>query len=300
MKKVVVVGSSNTDMVVSAAKIPLPGETIMGSDLAIIPGGKGANQAVAAARAGAQVLFVTKTGEDDFGRQAIQGYRNEQIDTSYIFTTSESPSGIALIIVDEHSGENSIVVAPGANNRLTPGEIMSVTDQIRDAAIVLVQLEIPLQTVEKCLQLARQSGIRTILNPAPAQVLSHSLLKLVDIITPNETETMLLTGIEPNNRENTERAARILLERVNDTVIITLGAEGVFYLSKNGAKAFLPATRVQAIDTTAAGDVFNGYLASHLASGDNMETAIRQAMKAATSSVCKKGAQTSIPFAHEL
>lgn len=300
MNRVIVIGSSNTDMVVGAHKIPLPGETIMGSDLEIIPGGKGANQAVAAARAGAEVVFVTKTGTDDFGRQAIEGYNRENIDTSHIFTSPESPSGIALIIVDQNSGQNSIVVAPGANSQLAPDEIISIEKEIERADALLIQLEIPVNTVEKSLQLANKLGIKTILDPAPAQQLSDSLLNLVDIITPNESETLILTGVNPDSKENIEKAARILLEKINDTVIITLGAMGVYYHSKNGMRSYIAASQVQAIDTTAAGDVFNGYLTAQLAGGQDLETAIQWAIAAASRSVCRKGAQTSIPFLHEL
>jgi ribokinase len=299
MKKVIVIGSSNTDMVVTAAKIPLPGETILGNDFSIIAGGKGANQAVAAARAGSDVTFITKTGADDFGHQAIEGYKKDRIDTGYIFVDQQKPSGIALIIVDETSGQNSIVVAPGANGSLSTQDMESIRQEIGKADIVLIQLEIPLGTVKYALDIAHEYGVKTVLNPAPAQKLSDDILKKVDIITPNESETFVLTGIDPNNEENTKKAAAHLLQKVNECVIITLGSQGVYYLSKNGANAFLPTKKVNAVDTTAAGDVFNGYLVAGLASGNDMEPSIQLGMRAATASVCKKGAQTSIPFLNE-
>ena len=300
MKKVIVIGSSNTDMVVTAGKIPLPGETIMGNDFSIIAGGKGANQAVAAARAGSDVTFITKTGDDDFGRQSIAGYKKDNIDTEHIFMDPERPSGIAVIIVDETSGQNSIVVAPGANGSLSMQDIENITREIARGDILLIQLEIPLATVKHALQIAQKNGVHTILNPAPAQKLSDDLLKMVDIITPNESETFILTGIDPDNEENIKKAATQLLKRVNECVIITLGSQGVYYLSKSGIDAFLPANKVNAVDTTAAGDVFNGYLAAGLAAGTPIGQAIQFAIRAATASVCRKGAQTSIPYYNEL
>jgi ribokinase len=300
MGKVIVIGSSNTDMVVTAGKIPLPGETIMGNDFSIIPGGKGANQAVAAARAESDVTFITKTGNDDFGRQAIDGYKKDHIHTDHIFVDQVKPSGIAVIIVDDTTGQNSIVVAPGANGSLSIQDIESISHEIASADIALIQLEIPLQTVSRSLQIAHENRVKTILNPAPAQALSEEILKTVDIITPNESETFMLTGIDPVDEESITRAAVQLLNKVNECVIITLGSEGVYYLSKNRTGVFLPTSKVNAVDTTAAGDVFNGYLAAGLASGNPIESTIKMAMIAATASVCKKGAQTSIPYLNEL
>ena len=189
MGEIVVIGSSNTDMVVTTPKILVPGETILGNDFSIIAGGKGANQAVAAARAGGNVTFVAKVGNDDFGRNAITGYKADNIDTSYICIDSANPSGIAIIIVEEGSGQNSIVVAGGSNKSLSIDDIKSAEKLISEADVVLIQLEIPLEVVEFSLKLARKYGVKTILNPAPAQPLSDELLSMVDIITPNESET---------------------------------------------------------------------------------------------------------------
>lgn len=300
MRKVVVIGSSNTDMVVTSTRIPAPGETVIGGDFLVIPGGKGANQAVAAARAGGQVIFITKTGNDDFGRQAIEGYKKDGLITDHIFIDPQFPSGVAVIIVDEKSGENSIVVAPGANHQLGTQDIERIKNEITNSDVLLVQLEIPLPTVKKSLELANQAGVLTILDPAPAQDLSDDILRLVDIITPNETETKILTGIDPNDQANIKKAAGLLLSKINQTVIITLGERGVYHLSKDGNDGFMDTEKIKAIDTTAAGDVFNGYLASSLASGLSLTPAIEMAVKAATQSVTIKGAQTSIPLIKNL
>ena len=300
MGKVLVIGSSNTDMVVTTSKMPLPGETVMGHEFAVIAGGKGANQAVAAARAGGEVTLITKIGNDDFGKQAMEGYKKDHIDTDKIFRDPYTPSGIAVIIVDDLSGQNSIVVAPGANASLSTQDIESVKPVISNADIALLQLEIPLETVRRSLKIAREANIRTILNPAPAQPLPDDLLNNVDIITPNETETFILTGIDPDNQENIRKAAVHLLEKVRECVIITLGSEGVYYCHKNGEQMFVPTSKVQAIDTTAAGDVFNGYLAAALSSGKSLIEAIKMSNRAATFSVRHKGAQTSIPYLKDL
>lgn len=300
MGKIVVIGSSNTDMVVTTPKIPVPGETILGNDFSIIGGGKGANQAVAAARAGGNVTFVAKVGNDDFGRNAVTGYKSDNIDTSYICIDSVKPSGIAIIIVEEGSGQNSIVVAGGSNKSLSIDDIKSAEKLISEADVILIQLEIPLDVVEFSLKLAKKYGIKTILNPAPAQPLSDELLGLVDIITPNESESQILTGINPLSDEDVKKAAAKLLEKVNESVVVTLGSQGVYFVSKNGENGFVPTTKVDAVDTTAAGDVFNGYFAAALSEGKSCMEAIPVSIKAATFSVTRKGAQPSIPKIEEL
>ncbi len=297
MGKVVVIGSSNTDMVFNCKKMPLPGETITGNAFDIIPGGKGANQAVAAARAGAAVTFIARVGNDDFGRRAVDGYRKDGINTSYISTDPDQPSGTAMIMVDE-SGQNSIVVVPGANGNLMPEDITKAEEAIREADVVLIQLEIPIPTVQHALSLARRYGTMTILNPAPAIPLAASLLNLVDLITPNETETHLLTGIEPDSEE-TLQAAADKLRRNTQKAIITLGDKGAF-LSTSDSSLTIPVQPVKAVDTTAAGDVFNGFLAAGLSAGKSLGEAIALANQAASRSVTKKGAQPSIPHLNEL
>lgn len=295
MGKIIVIGSSNTDMVVTSSKMPLPGETVLGSEFDIIQGGKGANQAVAVARAGGNVTFIAKVGNDSFGTNAINGYKADNIDTNYVLIDDNKPTGVAVIIVDENSGQNSIVVAPGANGNLSVEDIEKVESEIKSADILLVQLEIPLKTVMFALKLAKENGIKTILNPAPAKLLSDDILKKIDIITPNETETEILTGIEITDDASMKKAAAILLESINDTVIITLGSKGAYYLNKSGEEGIVPAQKVNAVDTTAAGDVFNGYLAASLATKKPLHDSILLANKAAAISVLGKGAQPSIP-----
>lgn len=295
MGKIIVIGSSNTDMVVTSSKMPLPGETVLGSEFDIIQGGKGANQAVAVARAGGNVTFIAKVGNDSFGTNAINGYKADNIDTNYVLIDDNKPTGVAVIIVDENSGQNSIVVAPGANGNLSVEDIEKVESEIKSADILLIQLEIPLKTVMFALKLAKENGIKTILNPAPAKLLSDDILKKIDIITPNETETEILTGIEITDDASMKKAAAILLESINDTVIITLGSKGAYYLNKTGEEGIVPAQKVNAVDTTAAGDVFNGYLAASLATKKPLHDSILLANKAAAISVLGKGAQPSIP-----
>jgi len=297
MGKVVVVGSSNTDMVFSCSNMPRPGETITGQSFDIIPGGKGANQAVAAVRAGASVTFIARTGNDQFGLNAVKGYEKDNIDTSYISTDAERPSGTAMIMVDA-SGQNSIIVVPGANGNLSPTDIKKAEESIRDADVVLIQLEIPLSTVGFALKMARKYNTLTILNPAPAIKLPEEILAYVDLITPNETETLLLTDILPEN-ESLLKAAASDLHRNIAMVVITLGEKGA-YLSTREMSLIIPSERVKAVDTTAAGDVFNGYLAAALADGRSLTEAVQSANKAASRSVLKKGAQPSIPYKHEL
>ena len=300
MGKIVVVGSSNTDLVVDSKKIPSPGETVLGGDFNMISGGKGANQAVAASRAGSDVTFICKVGNDYFGKRAIEEYKKENINLNHIFIDKVRPSGVAVIIIDEISGENSIVVAPGSNNHLSVKDIMLVEEKIILADIILIQLEIPISTVEYVLRLAKKNNVKTILNPAPAQMLSDELLSMVDIITPNESETENLIGIYPDNEEKLEAAGKELLKKVRNAILITLGEKGVYLNSKNKSSQLIPAKNVKAIDTTAAGDVFNGYLASSLSDNKKLEEAIKIANKAAAISVTKRGAQPSIPIINEL
>lgn len=299
MSKVIVVGSSNTDLVFETPKFPADGETVIGGDFEVISGGKGANQAVSAARAGANVLFLTKVGDDEFGSNAIAIYNSEGIDTSFIEKQKGVASGTAMIMVNQNSGENAIIVAPGANNHLNEQNIDEITDQITATTTVLCQLEIPLTTVAYLLKQAKSKNALTILNPAPYQEISLELLKDVDIITPNETETYGLTGIKLVDQESIERAAFSLLQMVNKAVIITLGDKGVYFISHQQKGQFMPTSKVNAVDTTAAGDVFNGYFAAALQDNE-LETAIKLGMKSATLSVTRKGAQPSIPFRNEI
>ena len=295
MAKVIIVGSSNTDLVFTTPKMPQPGETIMGTSFAELPGGKGGNQAVAVARAGAAGIFVARVGKDAFGPQALQNYRADGLDTSYLKIDPEAPTGTAMILVDDQTGQNSIVVVPGANGNLSPEDIEAAAPAFRSAKVLLVQLETPLPSVQRSLELAKAHGLTTILNPAPARKLPEALLRLVDIITPNESETEVLTGIHPSTGAELQDAARMLHAYI-PTVVVTLGERGAF-LSANGTTRIIPTERVRAVDTTAAGDVFNGYLAAGIAGGHSLVDSIQRANRAAAVSVTRRGAQPSIPVA---
>ena len=223
--KIVVIGSCNTDMVVKANRLPVPGETILGGTFYMNPGGKGANQAIAAARLGAEVTFISKIGYDLFGLQALEIYRSEKINTEYIFTDQKSPSGVALISVDSF-GENSIIVAPGASRSLSIEDINKAEEKIKEADIILMQLEIPIDTVEYAATIACKYGKKVILNPAPASSLSNSFLKNVHTILPNRIEAEMLSGIKVMNIESAHRAAQAIGEKGIENVVITLGKDG--------------------------------------------------------------------------
>jgi ribokinase len=298
MNRIIVVGSSNTDMVIKSKKLPLPGETILGGTFLMNPGGKGANQAVAAVRLNGNVTFVTKTGNDMFGEEAWNLFDKEHIDTRYIIRDSSNPSGVALINVDEN-GENSIVVAPGSNGTLQAFDINEDVFKTDKSDLFLMQLEIPVGTVEYVAEKAVSKGNRVILNPAPARHLSKNLLKCLFLITPNETEAELLTGIKVTDFESAEKAARELRITGVKNVIITLGGAGAYILTDKISK-IIPVVPVKAVDTTAAGDVFNGALAVSISEGRDLEDAVRFANKAASISVTRMGAQASAPYRKEI
>lgn len=298
LSRITVIGSSNTDMVIKTTKLPVPGETILGGNFFMNPGGKGANQAVAASRLGGKVSFIAKTGDDIFGKQAKQLFENEGVNTDYMFTDSENPSGVALITVDS-AAENCIVVAPGANSNLGKADIDQAREEILRSDIILMQLEIPLETVSYAANIAHGAGKKVILNPAPARGLPDDLLQKLYIITPNETEAELLTGIKVSDMTTAEKAAKILHDKGVKIVIITLGSKGAFYFSGDGFK-IVPAPKVEAIDTTAAGDVFNGALAVAISEGLELEKAVELANKAASISVTRLGAQSSAPYWKEI
>ncbi len=298
MSRIVVVGSSNTDMVIKVAHLPAPGETVLGGQFLMNPGGKGANQAVAAARLGGDVVFVAKVGDDIFGQEAVQGFKNEGINTDHIAVDPDNPSGVATITVDAQ-GENCIAVASGANSALSPADIDRAAPQIVAASVLLMQLETPLPTIEHAALLGKKAGKTVILNPAPAQPLSDDLLAQLDVITPNETEAELLTGIKVQTENDAERAGRALRDKGVGAVIITLGSRGAFVLSESFL-GLIPAPKVEPVDTTAAGDTFNGALAVGLAGGRTLEDAVILANKAAAISVTRLGAQASAPKLEEL
>jgi len=296
--KIVVVGSSNTDMIVKLPHLPKPGETVSGGAFSTAAGGKGANQAVAAARAGADVSLVARVGEDSFGEQATAGFVDDGIDVRHVTRHPAAPSGVALIFVDD-AGENCIAVAPGANAGLTPQDVDAAAELITEADVVVMQLETPIESVERAAALAREHGVRVILNPAPARELSDEILGNVSILTPNESEAELLTGIRVEDDAGAEQAARALVARGVDTVILTLGSRGAFVFEA-GSGELVPSFKVQAVDTTAAGDVFNGSLAVGLAEGKPLAEAVRFANAAAALSVTRLGAQPSAPTRSEI
>jgi ribokinase len=298
MGRIVVIGSSNTDMVVKSKKIPAPGETILGGTFLMNPGGKGANQAVAAARLGGNVTFVTKTGNDLFGDQAKDLFDKEGINTRFIIKDLKNPSGIALISVDEN-GENCIVVAPGSNATLSAYDINDEAYGNDPSDVFLMQLEIPVSTVEFVAQKVAEKGNRVILNPAPARQLSDDLLRSLYVITPNEVEAELLTGIRVTDTASAERSAEKLHSKGAVNVIITMGAAGAFLLSGRTSK-MIPVVPAKAIDSTAAGDVFNGALAVAISEGKDLEEAVDFANHAASISVTRMGAQASAPYRDEI
>jgi ribokinase len=295
---IVVIGSSNTDMVVQAERLPTPGETIIGGKFFMNAGGKGANQAVAAARLGGIVSFIAKIGNDVFGKEAMGLFEKEGIDCSGVTIDSENPSGVALITVNLE-GENCIVVASGANAALSPNDLEANKKLIREADIILMQLEIPIETIAWTLETGVSEKAKIILNPAPAQILPDRILKRINIITPNETEAGILSGITVTDQASAEKAARVLLNKGVDSVIITMGAQGAFLMDADQSE-LISAPTVRAVDTTAAGDIFNGALAVGLSDWLSILEAVKFAIRAASISVTRMGAQSSAPYLREI
>lgn len=298
MSKIVVIGSSNTDMVVKTNKFPVPGETILGGEFFMFSGGKGANQAVAAARMGSEVTLICKTGDDIFGQRSIEEFKKEGIVTNYIQKDADKASGTALILVDAN-GENEIVVASGANEKLSEINIEVAHAAIMEADVLLLQLEIPIASVLYAAKKAFDLGKKVILNPAPAQKLPEELFGYLYLITPNETEAEILTGIKVTDRNSAAAAAEKLVLMGVQNAIITMGSEGAYF--KNRAiEMLVKAPKVNAIDTTAAGDTFNGVLAVGITSGRDWEESISFACQAAAISVTRMGAQASMPYLKEV
>ena len=298
MNKLVVLGSVNADHVLQVASFPRPGETLHGHSYCVIPGGKGANQAVAAARLGADIAFIASVGDDSFGHTMLETFANEGINTEAVMVEENMPTGIAMIQVAA-TGENSICISAEANGCLTPARIEPHHKLIADADTLLMQLETPIETIEAAAQVAKSAGTRVVLNPAPAQPLSDDLLQLVDMITPNETEAELLTGIKVTDMASAQLAADALHAKGIELVMITLGSQGV-WVSQNGNGQQVEGFRVEATDTTGAGDTFNGALLTGLQEGRKLDEAIRFAHAAAAISVTRMGAQTSIPHRSEV
>ncbi|MBP6383447.1 MAG: ribokinase [Aeromonas sp.] len=293
MNRLVVLGSVNADHVLRVPHFPRPGETLTGHSYQVVPGGKGANQAVAAARLGAPVSFIARIGDDAIGQQMRQGFEQDGIDVSAVELDETLPTGIAIIYVSDE-GENSIGISAEANGALSPAMVKRHEAMIADAHTLLLQLEVPLESVFEAAKLARSHGTRVVLNPAPAQPLSSELLALVDLITPNQTEAELLTGVKVSDEASAALAADCFHQMGISDVMITLGSQGV-YCSNARQQQLIPGFRVEAVDTTAAGDTFNGALLAAELAGADFNAAVRFAHGAAALSVTKFGAQSSIP-----
>lgn len=298
MSRIFVIGSSNTDMVVKTAQLPKPGQTVLGGDFFMNPGGKGANQAVAAARLGGKVSLVANLGTDIFGDEALAHFRQEHIDCTYISRDSQRPSGVALISVDDQA-ENHIVVAPGANGGLSVDLADKALAEVHAGDVVLLQLEIPIQTVEHVIKVASEKGAKVVLNPAPVAILSPELLSGLYLLTPNETEASMLTGVEVTDEASAFQAAKKLMAQGVEHVMVTLGSKGALVVTKE-SKELIAAPAVKAVDTTAAGDCFNGAVAVWLANGLGLSAAAEMACRAASISVTRLGAQASLPFLQEV
>ena len=295
---ITVIGSSNTDMIIKVPRIPKPGEIVLGGKFSTAPGGKGANQAVAAARSGGNVTFVARVGDDVFGEQALKGFKKDGINTDFIVKDKDAPSGIAQIFVAE-DGESGIAVASGANLNLSVYDIIAAKEAILSSDILLMHLGIPMKTVEYAAKLAFDKGIRVILNPAPGQPLPIEILKTISILTPNEAEAAMLTGIKIEDEGAAEDAGKILMSKGVNKVIITIGKKGALILDSSGSE-LIGGFKVHAVDTTAAGDIFNGALAVALAEKKNIWEAVKFSNAAAALSVTKLGAQPAAPKRKEI
>jgi ribokinase len=299
-KPITIMGIFVADVAFRTPTLPVWGQTILGLDFKLGPGGKGSNQTVAAARLGGNVAFVCKIGDDAFGNMAKKMYATENVDTRFLVSSSEHSTGAAAIIVDDASGNNAIIVTPGAANALTTAEIDAAREQIRKSAVFMTQLELPLPTVQYGLKLARELGVPTILNPAPACALSDSLLRLCNFLTPNETEAEELTGQRINSINDAEKAADILLGRGVETVILTLGPRGALIKNKDVLQHIPAVEAGPVVDTTGAGDAFNGGFAIALSEGQSIVEAVRFGCAVAGISVTRHGTAPSMPTRTEL
>lgn len=293
MNKIAVIGSSNVDMIIKSSHLPRPGETVGGGVFAKVNGGKGANQAVAAARAGGNVAFISCLGNDDFAPAMLNNFKTDNIDTKYIFVEKDVATGIALILVDD-KGENCISVAPGANHRLSAEHIKKAETAINESEIILLQLEIPVESVLFAIELAHKHKKKVLLNPAPARQIDDKHLAMIHSLVLNETEAEFLTGLPVETDSQIREASKALLEKGPQNIVITLGAKGA-YVKNSERDEFLPAFKVEAVDTTAAGDVYCGNLAVALVEGRSIFEAVRFASAASAISVTRLGAQPSAP-----
>ena len=295
--RIVVVGSANTDFVLRVPELPSKGETVLGDQFRVVRGGKGANQAVAAARLGADVTFVARLGTDSFGDEALAAYRQEGIRTDFIIQDPDIHSGIALIMVNPN-GENVIAVGPGANSHLSVENVQAATEAIQKADCLLLQLEVPLGVVQAAVEIARHNNVKVILNPAPARKLPQEILEAVDYLTPNETEAEMLAGMNPSEMgpDSLPQLASILGV---SNLVVTLGSKGACIL-ENGQTTLVPPFPITPVDTTASGDAFNGALAVALAQGEEIAKAVRFANAAGAITATRFGAQPSLPTREEL
>lgn len=296
-KKILVIGSSNTDMTVLTETLPAPGETLLGGEFKMGSGGKGANQAVAAKRLGGDVLFICKVGRDIFGENAIASYKAEGLDTSLILR-SDKPSGVALILVDKQA-ENCISVAGGANEDFSVEDIRSLREVIESAGILILQHEIPIPSIVEAAKIAHAAGAYVILNPAPARALPEEIYACIDLLTPNQTETATMTGLSVSNEQEAAAAAAELRRKGVGNILMTMGSKGSMCFTAEKS-FFTPALRVKAIDTTAAGDTFCGALAVALSEGKSLKEAAAFATKASSLTVQRRGAQDALPYRREL
>lgn len=295
---VLVIGSSNLDLVVTAKRFPNPGETIFGKKFEMFPGGKGANQAVCAARLGCRTTFIGKMGNDDFREKLSSILIEAGVDIKNLLVDSNEHTGTALITVDD-TGQNQIIVISGSNMKLSPKDIEQKSDLFSAATVVLAQLEIPIETVVQVAELASKNHALFILNPAPAASLPERLLPLIDFITPNENELELLSGIKIVDDSSIKHASEKLMQKGVRNIIVTLGKRGAMLVNHSCAKLF-PAKKVKVVDSTAAGDAFNGAFASSISDGHSIEESIEFANKVASISVTRMGAQSSMPFLNEI
>ncbi len=294
MRDIVVVGSLNVDVSVRPKRLPRPGETVHGSHREVGPGGKGGNQAIAAARLEGRVHMVGRVGEDRYSGIPLGALEEAGVDATHVHVSRTTHTGTALILVEEGTGQNQIVVAGGANDEVSPEDVLNAVAVFRSAGVLLVQLETPVETVEAALDLAHKCGARTIFDPAPAMELPTELLQKADIITPNESETEILTGMRVHDVESAAIAGAALRDRTLGDVIVTLGEQGCVWVFSSGFE-HVPAPRAHAVDTTGAGDAFAGALAVALARDDDLAQAVRFAVRAGTTATLRRGAATSMP-----
>ena len=298
-KPIVVFGSFVVDLTSRSAGLPVPGQTILGSSFKMGPGGKGSNQAVAAHRAGADVTLVTKVGKDVFGKVALDFYKSEGMNTDYILEDDARETGVALILVDENSAQNEIVVVPAACSNITMEEVEKCRGLIEGASILLLQHEINFDAQYKAVEIAHKAGVKIVLNPAPACEVPAEILAKIDTVTPNETEAQVLTGVEVKTIEDAQKAAKVFLEKGVKNVVITMGSLGAF--ATDGAKSELvPRLNVNAIDTTGAGDAFNGGFVMALSEGKDLFEALRWGNATGALSVTKLGTAPAMPRREEI